>query len=91
MKLSALKLGQKFRVKQPVTAEWLPRSLEPAQKQLFPKVAKILDWDIAAAYGFCVALLEDVNAHDEAKFLNNYFLKQLARPDTTEVPASTKK
>lgn len=88
MKLSSLKLGQKHRV--PVKAEWLPRTLEPAQKQLFPKVAKLLDFDINAAFGFCVALLEDVNAHDEAKFLNTYFLKQMsghkAHPETMPEP-----
>lgn len=91
MKLSSLKLGQKTSVKaEKVTAEWLPRTLEPAQKQLPPKISKLLEWDIAAAFGFCVALLEDVNAHDEAKYLNTYFLKQLAHPSSTPEPATPK-
>lgn len=88
MKLSTLKLGQRHRVQ--VKADWLPRTLEPAQKQLFPKVAKLLEFDINAAFGFCVALLEDVNANEEAKFLNTYFLKQIAAqqrdPSVVEPP-----
>jgi hypothetical protein len=76
-KLSELKVGQKTCVKKQVKAGWLARELEPKNKQLVPRLAGQLDYDINQAFAFCVALLEDVNAHDEAKYMNTYFNKML--------------
>lgn len=74
-KLSAMKVGQKSCVK--VKAGWLARDLEPKNKQLVPRVAGQLEYSIDQTFAFCVALLEDVNAHDEAKVVNTYFNKML--------------
>lgn len=76
-KLADLKVGQKTCVKKQVKAGWLARELEPKNKQLISKIAGQLDYDIAETFRFCVALLEDVNAHEEAKYVNTYFNKML--------------
>jgi len=53
---------------------WLP---EAFSSDRFPfmvqQVSADLRWDLADAYAFCVALLESVNAHPEAKAVNAYF------------------
>lgn len=51
-------------------SKWLPRSLSADAVDLVSSVSKRLDYDVNAAMAFCVALLEDVNAHPEAAKVN---------------------
>jgi hypothetical protein len=49
---------------------WLPREIPSKARSMVGQVGKALDWDVTAAAGFAVAILEDVNAHDAAKKVN---------------------
>ena len=42
-------------------------------RQYIPTVSKALDYDITGAMWFCLFLLEDVNAHDEAAAVKKLF------------------
>lgn len=56
--------------------KWLPSILEKEVKAFVGKVSSAAKWDGYQAYAFCVALLEDVNAHPEAKAVNELLLKE---------------
>jgi len=62
-------------------AEWLPNLLDSKEKQvvhgLVSHVSKTIKWDIMMAGAIAVALLEDVNAHEAAKAVNNLLNKTL--------------
>ena len=49
----------------------------PKARNMVGKVSKELDWDIFGAMGFCLHLLEDVNAHKEMKEVEQLFKKQM--------------
>lgn len=52
---------------------WLPATLSRAEMSLVSRVAATLEWNIQSAGAFAVALLEDVNAHEEAAAVNAIF------------------
>lgn len=49
---------------------WLPNTLGEKENDLVQSVATALGWEVDKAGAFCVALLEEVNAHEEANTLN---------------------
>ena len=49
---------------------WLPNEAS-YPRELLSNVSKSIDWDVGQAFAFVVDLLEDVNAHDEAKQVND--------------------
>ena len=64
-------------------ATWMPDMLRrnyPKASSMVGQVSKAVDYDIFSAGAFAVALLEDVNAHDEAKKLNSILFKLLTVP-----------
>jgi hypothetical protein len=58
-------------------SDWLANELEPAVKPFVSKVSSAAGYDITQAMAFCVALLEDVNAHKEAAEINKLFIKSM--------------
>jgi hypothetical protein len=44
-------------------------------RELLSNVSQAIDWDVGQAFAFVVDLLEDVNAHDEAKQVNDLLLQ----------------
>lgn len=58
--------------------DWLGAMLPKELNRLPGEIGTKLDWDIYSAYAFCVLLLEDVNAHSEAKAVNE-LLKKFAK------------
>ena len=56
---------------------WLPSTLSQTEKKIVGTVSSQLDVSIEQSYAFCVALLEDVNAHKEAKIVNDLLVKFL--------------
>ena len=54
---------------------WLPKDLK--NRSLVSQVGKQIKWDVGEAYSFVVALLEDVNAHSEAKAVNDLLVKMM--------------
>lgn len=56
--------------KQVTEAKWLPRTLSGEAVDLVAMVSNKIEYDINAAMAFCVALLENVNAHPEAAKVN---------------------
>lgn len=50
---------------------WLPSVLERPAVDLVSDVSAAIGYDCDAAAAFCVALLKDVNAHDEAHAVND--------------------
>ena len=64
-------------------AGWLPSEfskVDPSSYQkilkLVSKISRELDWNIDDAFVFCINLLEDVNAHKEAKQINDILYKE---------------
>ena len=49
---------------------WFPNEASYA-RELLSIVSKSIDWDVVQAFAFVVDLLEDVNAHAEAKQVND--------------------
>jgi hypothetical protein len=65
-------------------SSWIPGMLENNNplaykkiKELYPKVAKELDFNEYEVFAFCVELLQDVNAHTEAKAVNNLLYRSM--------------
>ena len=60
---------------------WLPSSLDPKETKqvhdLVSHVANTIKWDVFLAGAIAVALLEDVNAHPEAKAVNDILSRTL--------------
>ena len=50
-------------------------------RELLSNVSKAIDWDITQAFAFVVDLLEDVNAHDEAKQVNDLLSRRQEEPE----------
>ena len=61
---------------------WFPNEAR-YPRELLSNVSKSIDWDIIQAFAFVVDLLEDVNAHDEAKQVNDLLLQGQEKPDDT--------
>jgi hypothetical protein len=55
-------------------ARWLANELDEKYQTMVSQVAGKMHYDINSAMNFCVALLEDVNAHPEAKAVNDALL-----------------
>ena len=53
-------------------------------RELLSNVSKAIDWDITQAFAFVVDLLEDVNAHDEAKQVNDLLSRRQEEPGEEE-------
>jgi len=49
----------------------------PKAMNLVSKVSETLNWDIFAVMSFCLELLHDVNAHSEAKEIDEIFTRQM--------------
>jgi uncharacterized protein YqeY len=62
-------------------ADWLPNLLDASEKQmirgLVSNASKTIKWDVLLAGAIAVALLEDVNAHSEARAVNDLLSKTL--------------
>ena len=61
---------------------WFPNEAR-YPRELLSNVSKAIDWDVGQAFAFVVDLLEDVNAHDEAKQVNDLLLQGQEKPDDT--------
>ena len=61
---------------------WFPNEAS-YPRELLSNVSKSIDWDITQAFAFVVDLLEDVNAHDEAKQVNALLSRRQEEPDDT--------
>ena len=78
MKLTKSKLKEIIHEELLNEASWLPSEFRKGlPKGLIQKVSKALKWDIALTFAFVVGLLEDVNAHPEAKKVNAILDKEL--------------
>lgn len=59
------------------TTRWLPVSLFHQERELVKEVAQKIDFDLDYAQAFCVALLEEVNLHQEAAAVNELLVSFL--------------
>jgi len=70
---------------------WLPDLLDQDLNHLVSQVGSAIKWSPAKALAFSVALLEDVNQHDDAAKANRAFLKskwaQFRTPDEKKLAA----
>ena len=64
------------------SGDWLANDAQ-YPRELLSNVSKAIDWDVGQAFAFVVDLLEDVNAHDEAKQVNDLLLQGQEKPDDT--------
>jgi hypothetical protein len=76
------KLGQPRFANEDVQKEakeyrWLANELDEKYHPLISEVSKKLGYDVILVPKFCVALLENVNAHPEAKAVNNALLMSM--------------
>jgi hypothetical protein len=62
---------------------WFPNEAR-YPRELLSNVSKAIDWDVGQAFAFVVALLEDVNAHDEAKQVNDLLSRRQEEPGEEE-------
>ena len=62
---------------------WFPNEAS-YPRELLSNVSKSIDWDIIQAFAFVVDLLEDVNAHDEAKQVNDLLSRRQEEPGEEE-------
>ena len=62
---------------------WFPNEAS-YPRELLSNVSKAIDWDIIQAFAFVVDLLEDVNAHDEAKQVNDLLSRRQEEPGEEE-------
>ena len=62
---------------------WFPNEAR-YPRELLSNVSKSIDWDITQAFAFVVDLLEDVNAHDEAKRVNDLLSRRPEEPGEEE-------
>jgi len=62
---------------------WFPNEAR-YPRELLSNVSKAIDWDVGQAFAFVVALLEDVNAHDEAKQVNDLLSRRQEEPEEEE-------
>ena len=62
---------------------WFPNEAR-YPRELLSNVSKSIDWDITQAFAFVVDLLEDVNAHDEAKRVNDLLSRRPEEPEEEE-------
>jgi len=61
---------------------WLPSEFKKdLPKGLVSKVSKSLGWDINLTFAFVVDLLENVNAHSEARKVNDLLSKEMEKWD----------
>ena len=60
--------------------DWLPNDAQ-YPRELLSNVSKSIDWDVGQAFAFVVDLLEDVNAHDEAKQVNDLLSRRQEEPE----------
>ena len=63
--------------------DWLPNDAQ-YPRELLSNVSKAIDWDVGQAFAFVVDLLEDVNAHDEAKQVNDLLSRRQEEPEEEE-------
>ncbi len=73
------KYNKKIKVKE--AKNWIPSMLNPQEsktsRNLVSKVSMEIDYNIDEAYAFCVSLLEDVNAHTQARQVNDILYKDM--------------
>jgi hypothetical protein len=62
---------------------WFPNEAR-YPRELLSNVSKAIDWDVGQAFAFVVALLEDVNAHAEAKQVNDLLSRRQEEPEEEE-------